>query len=308
MRIFVTGAGGFIGSEVTRQLVSAGHEVVGLVRSPAKAGRLRAMGATPILGDVRDLSLVRQGVAGAEAVAHLALPRAGERRFRDANDVNVRGTRALLDACRDASLRSFVLASGAGGMYRHRPGDWIDESCAEDPSTPATRERFAIDVSVREARREWGLPATILRSPIVYGPGSGFREYFLDLLRRGIFRVVGDGAYHISLVHVQDCARAWRLALERAPAGDTFLIADDEPVTMRVFADYLAAQMGRRSPGRVPAFAAKLVVGRDAIDILREDVRVRNRGIRERLGWAPEYPTYREGVPPVVREYLRVFS
>ena len=308
MRIFVTGAGGFIGSEVTRQLVSAGHEVVGLVRSPAKAARLRAIGATPILGDVRDPAIIRQGVARAEAVAHLALPRAGERRFRDANDVNVRGTRALLDACRDASLRSFVLASGAGGMYRHRPGDWIDESCAEDPSTPATRERFAIDVSVREARREWGLPATILRSPIVYGPGSGFREYFLDLLRRGIFRVVGDGAYHISLVHVQDCARAWRLALERAPAGDTFLIADDEPVTMQVFADYLAAQMGRRSPGRVPAFAAKLVVGRDAIDILREDVRVRNRGIRERLGWAPEYPTYREGVPPVVREYLRVFS
>jgi len=308
MRIFVTGAGGFIGSEVTRQLVSAGHEVVGLVRSPAKAARLRAIGATPILGDVRDPAIIRQGVARAEAVAHLALPRAGERRFRDANDVNVRGTRALLDACRDASLRSFVLASGAGGMYRHRPGDWIDESCAEDPSTPATRERFAIDVSVREARREWGLPATILRAPIVYGPGSGFREYFLDLLRRGIFRVVGDGAYHISLVHVQDCARAWRLALERPPSGDTFLIADDEPVTMRVFADYLAAQMGRRAPGRVPAFAAKLVVGRDAIDILREDVRVRNRGIRERLGWAPEYPTYREGVPPVVREYLRVFS
>src|SRR5437867_10445273 len=137
MRIFVTGAGGFIGSEVTRQLVSAGHEVVGLVRSPAKAGRLRAMGATPILGDVRDLSLVRQGVAGAEAVAHLALPRAGERRFRDANDVNVRGTGALLEACRNASLKSFVLASGAAGMYRHGPAVWSAERAPRARPPPA---------------------------------------------------------------------------------------------------------------------------------------------------------------------------
>jgi len=251
---------------------------------------------------------VRQGVAGADAVAHLALPRAGEKRAREANDINVRGTRALLDASRGASLRSFVLASGAAGIYRHRPGDWIDEASPEDPSTPATRGRFAIDVSVREAHREWGLPATILRPPIVYGLGSGFREYFLDLFRRGIFRVVGDGTYFISLVHVEDCARAWRLALERAPSGETFLIADDEPVTMRGFSDYLAALMGKRSPGRVPAFAAKFVVGRDAVDILQENVRVRNQRIKDRLGWVPRFPTHRDGIPPVVAEYLRAFA
>ena len=97
---------------------------------------------------------------------------------------------------------------------------------------------------------------------------------------------------------------------ERPPTGALAVFSPDDRRGDRDtdFADYLAAQMGRRAPGRVPAFAAKLVVGRDAIDILREDVRVRNRGIRERLGWVPEYPTYREGIPPVVREYLRVSS
>jgi nucleoside-diphosphate-sugar epimerase len=308
MRVFVTGASGFIGSELVRQLVASGHDVVGLVRSPTKAERVRAMGAAPIVGDVRDPAVVRNGVSGADAVAHLALPRAGETRLQEARDINVRGTNAILGACRSASLRSFVLASGAGGMYRHMPGEWVDESSPETPWTPATRDRFRVDETVRQAQRDWGLPAAILRPPIVYGLGSGFREFFLDFMRRGIYRVVGDGSYSINLVHVEDCANAWRLALEGRPTGETFIVVDDEPVKMRVFSDYLAGQMGVPSPGTIPAFVAKLVAGRDAVRILQEDVRFRNRTLREKLGWTPRYSTYRDGIPAVVEAYRSVMA
>jgi nucleoside-diphosphate-sugar epimerase len=166
-------------------------------------------------------------------------------------------------------------------------------------------ERWMLDNVVRAAHREWGLPATILRPPIVYGPGSGFEEFFLDLMRRHLFRVPGDGSYFIDLVSVEDCAAAYRLALERAPAGETFLVADDEPVPMRTFADYLAERMGRRRPGSVPPFLAKLVAGREPVEVMMESVRLRNGKLKSRLGWTPRYPTYREGIPRVVEAYLR---
>ncbi len=304
MRVFVTGASGFIGSELVRQLVAASHDVVGLVRNPAKAGALRAVGAEPLVGDVQDVDTVRAGLAGADAVAHLALPRAGGKRTEDASMVAKRGIQALLDACRDASLKSLVLASGALGMYRHGPGEWIDETATEEPTTPAMEERWMVDQVARSAHRLRGFPITILRPPLVYGLGSVFKEYFLDLMHRGVYQVVGDGSYFVNLVHVVDCAAAYRLALEKAPAGETFLVVDDEPVTLRVLSDFLAGAMGKRRPGRVPPFLARLVAGRDAVDVLVESVRLRNQKIKERLGWAPRYPTYQDGIPAVVREYL----
>ncbi len=304
MRIFVTGAGGFIGSELTRQLVAAGHGVVGLTRSPETAERLRGMGAEPLVGDVGDAAVVRRGVAGADAVAHLGIPRAGEKNLEEAAMVGTRGLQAVLDACEGAPLRSFVHASGALGIYRHGPGEWIDETAPEEPS-PAMKERWSLDRVVRAAARRSGLPATILRPPVVYGVGSGFKEFFLDLARRRLFRVVGDGAYFLNLVHVEDAAAAYRLALERPSAGETFLVADDAPVAMREFADFFAEEMGRRRPGSVPAFLAKVVAGAGAVEALQDSVRLRNGKIKARLGWTPRYPTYRDGLPGVVRAYLQ---
>lgn len=305
MRVFVAGATGFIGSELVRQLVAAGHQVTGLARTPEQARAVEALGASSIVGDVRDPGMLREGVKDADAVADLALPPAGGKDLEYASEVAKRGTQAMLNASRAASLRSFVFASGALGIYRHRPGEWIDETAPEGPKAPSMHERWMLDNVVRAAHREWGLPATILRPPIVYGPGGAFREFFLDLMRRGLFRVPGDGSYFVDFVSVEDCASAYRLALERAPAGETLLVVDDEPVTMRAFADFLAAEMGRRRPGKIPPFLAKLVAGKEAVGVMMESVRLRNRKLRERLGWAPKYPSYRDGIPDTVRAYVR---
>jgi nucleoside-diphosphate-sugar epimerase len=305
MRVFVAGATGFIGSELVRRLVAAGHEVTGLVRTPERARVLEALGASAIVGDVRDPAVLRKGVRDVDAVADLALPRAGEKNLEYASDVSKRGTQGMLDACRGTTLRSFVFASGALGIYRHGPGDWIDETATEEPTAPSMRERWTLDNAVLAAHREWGLPATILRPPIVYGPSGSFKEFFLDLMRRGLFRVPGDGSYFIDVVSVEDCAEAYRLALERPMAGETFLVVDDEPVTMRAFADFLAGRMGRRRPGRAPVLLAKLVAGGEAVDVMMESVRLRNRKIKDRLGWTPKYPSYREGIPATVLAYLR---
>src|SRR2546422_10543850 len=114
----------------------------------------------------------------------------------------------MLNACREASLRSFVFASGALGIYRHGPGEWIDETAAEDPTAPSMRERWTLDNAARAAHRAWGLPATILRPPLVYGPSGSLTEFFLDLMRRGLFPAPGDGPCLIHFVELADCGAA----------------------------------------------------------------------------------------------------
>src|SRR3989304_1681577 len=207
-----------------------------------------------------------------------------------------RSTRLRTSRCRGRARG----IRGSQGKYRHARDAGIDESATEEPFTPSTRDRHRADEMVRAAHRDWGLRAPILRPPIVYGLGGAFKPFFLDFMRRGLYRVVGDGSYFLNVVHVEDCAAAHRLALERAPAGETFLIVDDEPVTMRTFSDELARLMGRRRPGHVPPLLAKFVAGRDGIDAMMDSVRLRNERTKERLGGAARDATNREGLPPVV--------
>jgi len=300
MRIFITGASGFIGTELTRQLVARGHTVVGLSRSDAGAARIAAVGGTAARGDITDSAAVTRAVQGADAVVHFALLSAtSPPRGRD--QVNLEGTRALLEAVRGRSLHSFVSASGAVGIYRHATGGWVDESSVEDPQLPFTKNRLAVDTLVRQAHRDADLPAVILRPPVVYGPGGAFRRYMIDLLRNRRFRVVGNGSYWSNWVHLADAGAAYVAAVENPPAGETIIVSDDEPVPYRTFVDALAVAMGLPPPGTVPPFLARLVVGREPVELLQLSLRLRNGKAKDRLGWRPRFPTYRDGLPDVLR-------
>jgi nucleoside-diphosphate-sugar epimerase len=302
VRVLVTGATGTVGPEVVRQFVERGHEVAGMTRTPSKGRAIEALAAEAVVADLRRGETLRRAVDGRDVVVHLATASALVRNRRRTRDVNVDGARRLAAACRDAGVAFLVYANGLGGAFRHVDG-WIDEDTPPKPAAAFVAQRFEAEALLRTAGREEGFGVAVVRLPhLVYGPRGVFLEQFVERLRRGTFRVIGDGAYRWSLVHGEDAAQAFVLAAERRPRDEVFHIADDEPVPFRDFVAFLAARLGRRPPGRVPPALAALALGRDVPLMLTDSLRIRTTKAKERLGWRPRWPTWREGVPAALRD------
>jgi nucleoside-diphosphate-sugar epimerase len=141
-------------------------------------------------------------------------------------------------------------------------------------------------------RRERGLDVVLVALGLLYGPGGPLEHE----LWNGRVRVVGWGGNYLSCVHVDDAARAIAAALERGASGTTYLAVDDEPVTQRALVDAVADATGRQRPGSSSVGVAGARVGFPLARSLSASVRVRNARAKAELGWAPRFPTVREGV------------
>jgi len=298
VHVFVTGAAGFIGWNLVRLLLVRGHRVSALVHSQADVAKFGKVERV-VVGDVVQKQTFENAAKDADAIVHLALPDI-QTKYRVAYPTWLEGTRNLLTIAAERGMRAFVHASGAGGTYRHEPGAWIDETTPEVPFTRPTRGRGEADALVRAAKGGNGMRTVILRPNVVYGRGGPFQKYFVDYMRRGRYRDVGGRTNYWGFVHVQDCATAYALAVERAPGGETFLLADDTPLTLREASDVIADAHGFRRPGHVPPIIASLVIGSAGVRLITESFRMRNTKAKERLGWTPAFPSFRDGLRAIV--------
>lgn len=297
MRVFVTGGSGFIGIRLVRSLLGAGHEVVCLSRSGETSALLADIGAEVLSGDLTDAEAVSACVREAlpTHVAHCAAEIATQRNNDRIEAVNVRGTQALVTACRDVQLEGFLFLST---VVR---GEANGETFTEEDVIPATtaygRSKQVGDEIVLDAFNEWGLPAFILRPSHVYGAGG----WFANLLGDKFFRIPGKGDNWWDVVHVDDVVSACTVLLEKCPAGRVFHCVDDEPVTMKEFFARAAKALERKPFGHAPTWLAKMIKGGGPITAATRSAKSTNSRLKE-LGWAPKYPSSADGIPITVTQ------
>ena len=284
MRVFITGANGWVGSALVPELIAAGHQVIGLVRSEQKAGAIRAAGAEPLLGSLSDLETLKRTAAEADGVVHLAFgidfSRIAELAREDQEAIEAFGEVYA------GTARPVVITSGFGLLP-------VGETYTEggplapiNPEWPRVSEQTAAAVAAKGVRATW---VRLPRSVHGVGERHGFVPMLAGIARqKGVSAYIGDGQNLWPSVHRLDAARVYRLALEAGAQGGPFHAVADEGVPFRQIAEAIGEQLGLPDRSVSPEKAtehfgplAPWVAGNGPASSART---------RERLGWNPEQP------------------
>ncbi len=281
MRVFVTGATGFIGAAVVQELIGAGHEVLGLSRSDAGAESLAAMGAKVHRGSLEDLESLKSGAAMSDGVIHLAFNHDFSKFVE--NCETDRRVIETLGAALEGSNRPLIVTSGTA--VANTPGRLTTEDDAHNAPMPRVASEQAAD-----AVQAKGVRVSVMRLSQVHDPlKQGLITPLIAIAReKGVSAYAGDGLNRWPAVHVSDAARLYRLALEKGVAGARYNAAGEEGVPLRVIAEVIGRELG------VPVIAKS---AEDAAEhfgwlgmFMSADMPASSALTQERLGWRPTGP------------------
>ena len=280
MRIFVTGASGWIGSAVVPELIGAGHEVLGLARSDAAAKAVAGLGAEVLRGDLNETDVLRAGALDSDGVIHLAfvVPSVTEAATR--TDAAAIGT---FVASLAGSGKPLVI-SGATLVTPGRPATERDELVARGPvAARISNMRTALAAAERGVR-----PCLVMLPRSVHGRGDrhGFIPQLIAMARaKGVSGYIGDGASRWPAVHLKDAATLYRLAVEQAPAASVLNAVGDEGVPVREIAEAIGQRLNL--PARsLPAGEYEGMM----VPLLSTDMPASSAITQELLGWKPTHP------------------
>ena len=295
-RILLTGATGVIGRRVLPLLVSAGHAVSAVSRTPEQAELLRAVGATPVTMNLLDPASVRAAVSGHGVVVNLAthMPPSMvrmlfRRSWRENDQIRREGSANLAGAAAAAGVRRFIQESFAP-IHAEGGDRWIDEQW---PVRPSAYNRTVLDAEASVERfAQSGGTGVVLRFAWFYGPDPLLRQ-MLDFVRKGWGPLPGaPEAYWPSVSH-EDAASAVVAALG-APRG-IYEVCDDEPMTRKEFGEVCARALGAPAPRPLPRWLTAL--GGGTVELMSRSLRLSNAKLRASSGWSSRWRSVREGMP-----------
>ena len=285
MRVFVTGATGYIGFAVCNAVKKRGHDVVGLARSATAIDKLRTAGIHPVQGGLGDASVLREMAHDADAVIHCAFEKSSDGVALDAAALD-----AMLGAI-DTDHEAFIYTSGVW-VYGKTGTTPVDETARLDP-IPIVAWRPGHEKKVLDARKHT-LRTIVVRPGLVYGEGGGIVGMMVGQAKAGQLAIVASGENHWSTVRVDALAELYALAVERAPGDSIYNAVDGKPVKYGEIAR--AASRAAGGDGRVdsiPLEKARELMGPFA-DALALDQFVSGAKAMRELGWDPKRPSVLE--------------
>jgi 2-alkyl-3-oxoalkanoate reductase len=294
MNVFVAGGSGAIGVPLVRALVAAGHQVTASTRSEKNAAMLKSLGATPAIVDALDADALRRAVVDAHPthVVHqlTALPKGGPKTAKDldaTNRLRIDGTRNLVAAAIAAGAQRILAGSFAliSAKKSGVPADVAAAAAAVD----------SLETQVLDAGRSGAIEGIVLRYGLFYGPDAASMREMIAMAKRRMLPAIRNDRSLLPWIHVDDAASATVAALEHAPAGRTYDIVDDEPISFSAMARAVAEAAGAPKPIAIPSWLPRFVAPYMA-RMLDLRLTLSNQRARTELGWRPSYPTIREGL------------
>ncbi|HZD91019.1 MAG TPA: NAD-dependent epimerase/dehydratase family protein [Pseudolabrys sp.] len=286
MKVFVTGASGYIGGSLAAHLVANGHRVSGLARSEETADALRKLGVVPVRGGLDDADILAAAARDADAVINAA-------------DAGHRGAAEALLAGLSGSGKVFIHTSGSSIVGTRAGGELRDAIFDEEtPFTPSPwrAARVALDNDIRAAE---GVRTVVIAPSLIYGHGRGINPHSMQVpwlialaRKSGIPRHIGPGENRWSNVHIDDLVALYALALEKAPGG-SFYFAENGENSMREVCEAIGRALG--FGGRTQSMTIEEAVAEwgegPANDTMGSNSRVRAKRARAELGWRPQAPS-----------------
>jgi len=302
MKVFIAGASGVLGRRLVRQLVARGHAVIGQVRSAKAEGAVKAAGGEARHADLFDPESLARAADGCDTVVHAATAIPTKQKPAPAdwamNDrVRRKGTRCLTEAAAKIGAKVYLQQSIVW-VARPKDGSAFDE---DSPTVPDPAIQSAIDMEsiVREAGSSEGFATAILRGGAFYDADSAHTRTIAEALRKRGLPIFGRGDAMWAMIHTDDAASAFVAAVEH-PRSGVWHVVDDEIVSVRAFLEGFALRLGAPAPRKVPAWLARWLAGEVAAAYFMKSTRTTNARLRADFGWAPRYPTYREGLDRIV--------
>jgi nucleoside-diphosphate-sugar epimerase len=296
MNVFIAGGTGAIGVPLTRALLAQGHRVTASTRSASKAAMLQQLGATPAIVDALDAEALRRAVASARPthVVHelTALPKGGAKSARDleaTNQLRIAGTRNLIAAAVDAGAVRIVAGSFA-------PMAGVGPGMADLQAAAAAVH--SMESQILDASRAGAIEGVVLRYGLFYGPEAASTIEMMAMARRRMLPAIRGDRSLLPCIHVDDAASATVAALERARAGSTYDIVDDEPVSFSEIVRATASAAGAPPPIAVPLWLPRLVAPFMA-KMISLRVALTNQKALAEMEWRPSYPNIRAGLAQV---------